>query len=293
MIGEFSALFASFCWALSAILYKKALEKERYILMNLLRSIFAALFLSFPLIIIQMQNQLSALVYNETLLLSFAALTGPVIGDTLYFIGLKKIGVSRTQSISSSYPLSSMLLASVFLHENITFTIFIGALLIVIGVILLTPVKNEVNSNNSALTFLLATPILAALFWSISLITFKFVLNNSAVNPVFAVFVNRVAAVPLLFLAAAATKELNQTRKLTKTEVISIAIGGILGLGVGGMLVFLSLSLTTASKAIPLSSISPFFTLILATIYAKEKLEVKIVIGTILIVAGALLLTIY
>jgi len=287
MLGEVLALFASFCWALSAILYRKALEHERYILMNLLRSIFASIFLGLTLIITR--NQLLFLTRNEFILLVSAALIGPVIGDTLYFIGLKKIGVSRTQSISSSYPLYSMFLAAAFLHENITFTIFIGALLIVAGIILLTPIKTEAYNLN----FLIATPILASLFWSIALITFKFVLNNNFINPIFAAFINRMATLPFLFFAAITAKELNQTIKLTKAEIVFIAIGGILGLGLGGMLVFLSLSLTTASKAIPLSSISPFFTLILAFFYAKEKLETKLIIGTILIVAGVFLLTIY
>ncbi|MBS7655795.1 DMT family transporter [Candidatus Bathyarchaeota archaeon] len=287
MLGEFLALLASFCWALSAILYKKALEHERYILVNLLRSLFASIFLG--LILVIMPYQLLFLSRNEFILLVFAALIGPVIGDTLYFIGLKKIGVSRTQSISSSYPLYSMLLAAAFLHENITFTIFIGALLIVVGIILLTPIKNEGYNLN----FLIATPVLAGFFWSIALVTFKLVLNNNFINPIFAAFINRIATLPFLFFTAIAVKEFNQARKLTRAEIIFIVVGGVLGLGLGGMFVFLSLSLTTASKAIPLSSISPFFTLILAFFYAKEKLEAKIIIGTMLVVTGVFLLTLY
>jgi transporter family protein len=72
-----------------------------------------------------------------------------------------------------------------------------------------------------------------------------------------------------------------------------MAVAGIISLGIGGICIFLSLSLLNASKAIPLSSISPFFAIILAFIYAKEKLNIKILFGTTFIVTGIILLTFY
>ncbi len=290
MIGEFSALFASFCWALAAILYKKALENKGYFVVNLFRVAFASLFLAFILPFLFVNNQLSTLTRTELILFSFAALNGPVIGDTLYFIGLKQIGVSRTQSISSSYPLFSMILAAIFLHENLPLAITIGTPLIVAGIILVLSIENKTQSNNLR-SFFAFTPILTAFFWSISLITFKFILNNSGINPIFATFLNRALSLPFLFFATAVTKELTQVKNLNKIDVIYMAVAGIISLGIGGICIFLSLSLLSASKAIPLSSLSPFFAIILAFIYAKEKLNAKIIAGTTFIIIGASLLT--
>ncbi|MBS7658310.1 MAG: EamA family transporter [Candidatus Bathyarchaeia archaeon] len=290
MIGEFLALFASFCWAFSAVLYRKVLENKGYFIVNLLRVGFASLFLAFFLPFLLLTSQLSSLTFNEILLFIFAAVNGPVIGDTLYFIGLKRVGVSRTQSISSSYPLFSMVLATIFLHENLSFAIIVGTPLIVIGIILVLPIENK-NRLNSLDSFSKFTPVLTAFFWSIALITFKFILNNSGINPIFATFINRLFSLPFLFFTAIAVNEFNQIKKLSKIEVVLISVAGIVSLGIGGISVFLSLSLLDASKAIPLSSVSPFFTLILALIYIKEKLNFKIFVGTILIVTGIFLLT--
>ena len=290
MIGEFLALFASFCWALAAVLYKKVLENKGYFIVNLFRVAFASTFLAFILLFINIQSLI--LTRTELILFSFAALNGPVIGDTLYFIGLKQIGVSRTQSISSSYPLFSMILAAIFLHEKLNLAILIATPLIVAGIILVLPIENKTQSNNIH-SFFAFTPILTAFFWSISLITFKFILNNSSINPIFATFLNRTLSLPFLSFTVAATKELSQMKNLNKIDIIYMAVAGIISLGIGGICIFLSLSLLNASKAIPLSSISPFFAIILAFIYAKEKLNIKILFGTTFIVTGIILLTFY
>jgi uncharacterized membrane protein len=102
-----------------------------------------------------------------------------------------------------------------------------------------------------------------------------------------------MAILPFLFFAVVATGESNQLRKLAKNDIIILAIAGMLGIGLGTIFLFISLALLDASIAIPLSSISPFLSLMLASLYAGEKMRVKIVIGTSLIVAGIILLTFY
>jgi drug/metabolite transporter (DMT)-like permease len=290
MIGEVLALFASFCWALAAVLYKKVLEHKGYFIVNLLRVAFASIFLAFVFLFINAYSLF--LASKELFFFIFAAVNGIVIGDTLYFIGLKRIGVSRTQSISSSYPLYSMLLAAIFLNEKLNFTIILATPLIVFGIILVIPIEEKTYLVDRFSMFSLVAPVLTAFFWSISLITFKFILINGC-NPIFAVFINRVISLPFLFFIAASTKELTQIRNLSKLDLFLVAIAGIISLGIGGISLFLSLSSLNASKAIPLSSISPFFAFILAFIYNKEKLNAKIVAGTTFIIIGVILLTLF
>jgi uncharacterized membrane protein len=137
------------------------------------------------------------------------------------------------------------------------------------------------------------SPIIAAVFWSIGLITFKLVLNYGNIGPIFLTFISRIAILPFLFFAVVATGESNQLRKLAKNDIIILAIAGMLGIGLGTIFLFVSLALLDASIAIPLSSISPFLSLMLASLYAGEKMRAKIVIGTSLIVTGIILLAFY
>ncbi|MCW3975522.1 MAG: DMT family transporter [Candidatus Bathyarchaeota archaeon] len=294
MIGEISALFAAICWAVAAVLYKKALRNTNILVANLVRTVFAALLLL--VIFSATQGQSSTITFNQLALIIIAGIISVITGDTFYFMGLKKLGVSRTQSISSSYPFYSMLLAAMFLNEELSFTIAIGTPLIVVGIILVSLSKNERNDTNPNGTVKrsgVISPIVAAVFWSIGLITFKIVLNYGNIDPIFLTFISRIAILPFLFFAVVATGESNQLRKLAKNDIIILAIAGMLGIGLGTIFLFVSLALLDASIAIPLSSISPFLSLMLASLYAGEKMRPKIVIGTSLIVTGIILLTFY
>ncbi len=143
MIGEVLAILAALSWAVSAILYKKALRRITYLTTNMVRSVFAAVFLLF-LVIITWSSILVELPY--LVLLVSAAVCGIGVGDTLYFVGLKKIGVSRTQSISSCYPFFSMVLAVIFLNEQLTSYTIVGAPLIVMGVVTVSQTYNKLNT---------------------------------------------------------------------------------------------------------------------------------------------------
>ena len=56
----------------------------------------------------------------------------------LTFIGLQKIGTSRSQPLRNSYPLWSAMIAIVIMHEQASLAVLAGTLLVVIGVVLIS-----------------------------------------------------------------------------------------------------------------------------------------------------------
>lgn len=213
MIGEIAALVAAFCWAASAVLYKKVLSKTGYLLANLVRSAFAVLFLLSILPLIPFQSSVVSL--NELGLLVFAAVTNLVIGDTFYFMGLRKIGVSRAQPISSSYPLYSMVLAGFVLGEPLTSAVLIGTPLIVIGTVAVSLAGNNNNmktAGGSSLGGAVAS-IVAALFWSVGLITYKVALIGSTIDTSYATFIRTASILPFLLGAVVIGGESHQLKK--------------------------------------------------------------------------------
>jgi len=294
MIGEILALSAALCYAVSAVLYKRALRNIRYLPANLVRTVFATLLLL--AILPATQYHSSTITFDQLALIVIGSVFNLAIGDTLYFVGLKKIGISRTQPISSSYPLYSMLLAAMILNEGLTFAVAIGTPLVVVGIALVSLTKNEKNNialNSGATHLGVTSSIIAAVSWSIGLTVIKMALNDPNVDPIFATFISRTAALPFLLFAVVAAGESNQIRKLTRVDVTILAAGGMLAIGLGGILLFSSLALIDASRAIPLSSTTPLFSLVLASIYSGEKVGTRIVVGTILIVTGIILVTFY
>jgi len=298
MIGEIAALLAALCWALSAVMYKNVLVKTSYLAANLVRSAFAVLFLILilPLVI----NQSSILSQEEYIVLAIGGITNLVVGDTMYFIGLKKVGVCQAQPITSSYPLAVMFLAALVLGEPLTSSILIGTPLIVVGVILISLGGNREgcdDSNSSQRAQGLAASVTAALFWSVGLTCYKFaLLDHSAFDPSLSIFVTvfrTTVILPFLITLVVVSKESKQVSMLSKKSVAILGAAGIIALGVGGILLFTSYSLINANIATPLSSISPLFSLVLARRYAGETTTVRVVLGAILIVTGVMLVSIF
>jgi len=294
MIGEILALSAALCYAVAAVLYKKALRNVSYLSVNLVRTVFATLLLLATLPATQYHS--STVTFDQLALIVIGSVFILAIGDTLYYVGLKKIGISRAQPISSSYPLYSMFLAAVILNERLTLAVAVGTSLVVVGIALIGLNRNEKNNtalNGGAAKLGVASSIVAAVFWSIGLAFIKMALNYSNIDPIFAAFISRTAALPFLLFAVIAAGDLNRIRKLTRVDVTIPAVGGMLEIGLGAILLFSSLALTDASRAIPLSSVSPLFSLVIASIYSGERVGTRNVVGTVLIVAGIILVTFY
>jgi transporter family protein len=162
------------------------------------------------------------------------------------------------------------------------------------GVVTVSQTYNKVNTNSlSGIDWIkgVTAALSAGLFWSIALIVYKYILDTGDVPVFSAIFIRMIGFLPFLFAALVVTGDVKTSTTLTKRDIIALAAAGILALGLGGTFIFISLSFIEASRAIPLSSISPLLTLFLASLFTREKITTKIVVGTVLVVAGVILLT--
>jgi len=287
MISEILALMVAVVWALPPLLYRKALPKVGYLEANLVRSAFGALFLL--CVFLATFHQFPSVPLGALSLLFLAGITNLVIGDTLFFISLKRVGISRTQPIASSYPLFSMILAGVLLGEGITLSTIVGTPMIVLGIAIVSLTGNENNKtlHSGVVTFFTGTPYAlgSAFCYAVGFITYKFAMADGGIDPIFATCVRYLAIIPTLMILVMVNKP-NRVRSLGKRDVVRLAIGGILDVGIGGTLMFVSLKLGNASTTIPLMSVTPLFTLVLAAQYAGEKMSRRLLIGTVITVAG-------
>ena len=105
MEGELLSLSAAFCWALGASIYKKSLSNVSPLILNLFRSSSAAMLIFLLLFPLQSLNHISKLSLSLAGLICFTSLVTWGLGDTLYFLGLKLIGVGKTVPMTYSYPL--------------------------------------------------------------------------------------------------------------------------------------------------------------------------------------------
>lgn len=69
-----------------------------------------------------------------------------------------------------------------------------------------------------------------------------------------------------------------------------LLVSALLGLVIGDMLYFQSMKLIGLARALPLSTVYPFFTLLLSLLFLDEGLDWAVAVGAVLIVGGAYLL---
>jgi DME family drug/metabolite transporter len=288
MIGEISALGSALCVAVAGTFFKSQMYQTDAIVINFWRFNFAAVFFIVILFFTHGFNDLIYISWTTLIYLVASTFLTAVMGETFYLKSLSLIGLSRSIAISSIYPFFTMMLATFFLGESLTWFIALGAILVAYGVYLITSSFKK-NISGSAIFFskdyregvLLA--IMAAVFWACSVIFLKLVvrdMNIIAVN-----VIRFPLAVLLLLIFIPRTDIFRVTRKQLHSVAV-ITIGGVLDMGLGSLLFLFALQHAGAVRTTILASVSPFFAVPLAIAFLKEKVTLKVYLGILLTIAG-------
>jgi len=295
MIGEITALGAALCWALSAVLYKTALSDAKPVSANISRCISTTLFLIVCLVVAGKLQSLTTLPAYQMFLAGLSGAVGLCLGDTMYLLSLSLIGVSKAVPVTCTYPLFTMLFAALFLNEQITTFLLFGALLIVVGIQLISQEKSRSGILKRSVIFKGVFIALAtAIIWGVSINLMNTALKFSelaTLDVAFAVNVVRMLSTTTLFLVLSPIidRRFSFIRLKVKTWIV-LALGGIVALGLGWTLLALSLLNIQSSRAVPISSVSPLFATFLGAVFLKEKVTVRVFVGSIFIVLGTFML---
>lgn len=291
MLGEALALLAAFCWAAGAGFYKRSMRSVDPVGLNLVRSIPATAFLFLMTLLsggLDSFHKLDLAIAGQAV---GASLISWLIGDTLYFLGLRSISVSRAVPIAYSYPLFLLPITVCFLGEPFNYGIILGAIMIVAAIWLISRSMEPGGSGGGSRIGFIA-PLLTSLFWAIGVALFKRVMLY--LDPVFLAFFRMLVILPFLGLYAALSKSTRASiLGMRKGEVFLAAIGGTLAVGLGDMIYLIGLDLARANVVGPLSATTPIFAGIIAAIKLREKPNLEAILGIVLMTVGAALLSPY
>ncbi|MEM2588255.1 MAG: DMT family transporter [Candidatus Bathyarchaeia archaeon] len=290
MIGEFAALGAALCWTFSAILYRRVLSSTPSIQANTVRCLGTSLTLILFLVITRKNMILTELQTRDIFLASVSGAIGLGLGDTLYMLSLKTLGVSRAVPITCTYPLFNLIWAF-FAGETITPQVIMGATTIVVGMWLLTNEKTEANNEKfvkkphlKGLVYALST----AIAWSISISLINIAIKSAkSLEQAYAVNTTRLFAVTVLLLAYSLTngKRINSLKVGWKNAAM-LVFGGLIAIGLGWFLLTFSFTLIPESQAVPISSTTPLFSTLTGAVFLHEKVTAKVATGSIIVVVG-------
>jgi len=290
MIGEFAALGAAVSWTISALLYKKALSETKPVSANIVRLTLTSVVLLVFLVAAGLIGVLESLPMSVVVLAGVSGVIGLGLGDTLYMISLKMIGVARAVPVTCTYPLFNLVWVAIFAGEPVTWSVALGAVVIVLGVWLLSlqEKRDALSVQRRVLGKGLAVALVTALLWSVSIAMMGLAVKETpTLDDAFAINAVRVFTIAVSFVVAAplVDKSLGFL-KMKKRTVITLIVGGIVALGLGWFLLNYSFIDTPQSRAVPISSATPLFSTLAGVLLLHEKVNAKIALGSIMVVSG-------
>jgi len=283
ILGVILALASAFSWASSTILIRVGLRRLSPLSANIFRLYVAsALFL----VIFALTGNLDVFrLPPRLLILAFvSAQFGFVIGDYLYFNALKRMGVSRTVPITSTYPLWAILWAMLFLGKRVGPHVILGAVLVVLAIVIVKRAEEEEHTDRLGFIFAFVAPI----SWSVA-ITIMDYLTKSIPSL-------QLAGVRIVFAAIGVSVFLpkygEEVRRISGREALVLVGAAVLGLIIGQYIFVYSVSLVGSPIAAPVSAVNPIIASLLAVLLLKEKPNARIFEGLILAVLGVILISI-
>lgn len=135
--GELFALSSALVWALAVILFRRSGETLPAFELNLFKNLFG-LVLLVPTILLVDGLRLPDFTASELALVFVSGLIGIAVADTWYLKALNMMGASRTGIVSSLFSPFVILLSAIYLGERLVPWQWLGFLLVMSGVLLVT-----------------------------------------------------------------------------------------------------------------------------------------------------------
>jgi len=203
----------------------------------------------------------------------------------LTFIGLQKIGTSRSQPLRNSYPLWSAVIAIGLMGERAGAAVLLGTLLVVAGVVMISwkPEAAPTSYRWWHVSYSMAAGFLAGVAFPLR--RYGLTISN---EPVFFSF---VVAIVSLIGAIPYTLRTGGERKLIwhRRGVVDFFLSGFFE-ALGALLTLMALTTGRVVIVSPIVATTPLFSLLISQIFlrGKEKITAITVLGTVAVVAGTI-----
>lgn len=222
--------------------------------------------------------------------LTFLILSGFATGASwlCYFKALQLGDVNKVVPIDKSSIILTMVLAFIFLGENITINMVVGMIGIGIGTYLMIQKKESIEKVVKGKAWLVYA-LLSAIFASLTSILGKVGIENVESN--LGTAIRTIVVLIMAWIIVFATKKQSDVKKIDKKSLLFLILSGI-ATGVSWLCYYKALQDGLASIVVPIDKLSILVTILFAYVFLKEKLSKKSIVGLVLIVVGTLILLI-
>ncbi len=277
-----SALFAG----LTAILAKCGIKNTDSNVATALRTIVV---LAFSWIMVFVVGAQSGIKDIPAKVLIFLVLSGMSTGASwlCYFKALQLGNVNKVTPIDKSSTILTMLLAFIFLREEITWLKFVAMVLIGVGTYMMIQKKEteEKKEDKKWLIYALGSAVFASLTSILGKVGMQDINSNLGTA------IRTVVVLIMAWIVVFVTKKQDTIKDIDKKSWIFLALSGF-ATGGSWLCYYRALQTGPASVVVPIDKLSILVTIGFSYIVFHEKLSLKSGVGLILIVVGTLVLLI-
>lgn len=278
-----SAFFAG----VTSILAKCGIRKTDSNVATAIRTIVVLVFSWLMVFVVGSQNQVGSI---ESKTLVFLILSGLATGASwlCYFKALQLGNINKVVPIDKSSTILTILLAFIFLHEEISVPKAIGVVFIAIGTFLMIEKKDADPQHVKGNSWLLYA-IGSAVFASLTSILGK--IGISGVESNLGTAIRTGVVLVMAWVMVFATGKQHTIRNIPPKELGFICLSG-LATGASWLCYYKALQDGLASVVVPIDKLSILVTVAFSYVVFHERLSKKSAVGLISIVAGTLVMLI-
>lgn len=237
------------------------------------------------------QRVLADVAPDAAVIFLFAGLVGTGVGRVATFTGVHRVGASVNSAAISTRPLFAVALAFVWLREPITIPTAVGIALLVGGLIVLTTSRGGDLRGWRQRDLLF--PLLAALAFALGNVVRRFGLTTTDMTALQAVAFNETAALVALAGYALVGGRRDAFAPPRRSDAYFVGSGILTAIALVSLFAALGHKDGVVAVVDPLTGTAPLFTTVFAYFLLDdlERVTRGVVLGAVLIVAGAVLVT--
>ena len=289
-LGEILATLTAITWAIAVILFKKSGEKVHPVALNLFK-ISLAVILFIPTMWFFGETLFRPVPASEYWMLLLSGILGIGIADTLFFKSLNLLGAGMHSIVNCLYAPSIIGLSVIWLGESMTALQILGAAMIVSAVLTATTKKGKGDLSRHNLFWGIFWGVVATGASAVGIVMIKSLLERSPLLWVTEIrLLGGIATLIVVLMLYPNRRRLIESLYNAGHKGYTIS-SSFIGAYLAMVLWLAGMKYTQASIASALNQTSNIFVFIFAALLLREPINFQRVIGILLGVSGALLVT--
>lgn len=218
-----------------------------------------------------------------------------VIGDSSYFLAIKKLGVAKAMPIAKSYPAFAVVFSFFIFGESLGLIKIVGVILAITGTTLMSQQSkviadplNEVDQSHASRNHWtgVAIAIGTAIAWALGAVVLKQSLTKADVITVS--LVKTIIAAAMLWSISARVDAVPVRKRITDRKSFVLATATGFTLAGAALTSVYSIQYAGAGVGSVYSGLAPLFTIPLGVLIFKERMSLLAVVGAISTIAGVI-----